>query len=561
MTILTVDNLVTQFFTRSGVVTAVDGVSFDIKRGEIVGLVGESGSGKSVTGFSLLGLVDQPGRVTSGSIRLGGEELVGKSDRDMRAIRGARIAMVFQDPLMTLNPVITIGAQMRLAIRAHGAVSRRAADERAAEFLTKVGIREARARLSAYPHEFSGGMRQRVAIAIALLLGSELIVADEPTTALDVSIQAQILDEVRELAAESGTALLWISHDLAVVASLASRVLVMYRGKIVETGPTSKVLAAPQHAYTAGLLASLPAMATPGTPLSVFRPETMTVERPEPVALPPSPSAGQPFVTVTNAVKHFVPSRTLGDKIAAKITANPGQPTVKAVDGVSLTIAKGETLGLVGESGSGKSTLGRMIAGILAPTSGTVTMDGAPVMEGGRKAGTRIQTVFQDPFASLDPRMRVGDIVAEGPLAHGLTNKSDRVAYVAGHLSRAGLDPGLATRFPHQFSGGQRQRIAIARALAMQPEVLVCDEPVSSLDVSIQAQIINLFLELKRDLNLTILFISHDLSVVRHLSDRIAIMLNGRIVEEGETATVYETPQDDYTKRLLAAVPKLSAAA
>jgi peptide/nickel transport system ATP-binding protein len=539
--LLEVRHLRTHFFTRAGVVKAVEGVSFALGRGEILGLVGESGSGKSVTGFSLIGLVDPPGRVVSGSIRFDRRELVGLPVAEMRRLRGKRIAMVFQDPAATLNPVLTVGAQMALAVRAHGNAGDRAARDLAARTLTRVGIPDAAARLDAYPHEFSGGMRQRVAIATALLHGPELIIADEPTTALDVSIQAQILAEMKALAKEAGTALIWISHDLATVSSLADRVLVMYAGRIVESGPVAAVLRAPLHPYTRGLLDSLPAMARPGEKLNQIPGSTPAL-----LSLPPGcplraalravhggvphrsaggggagadgavppPAAGgggmSAILSAQNVTRRFSPRVTLGDRIAGALGAQVDRRAVQAVTDVSLEVRQGETLGLVGESGCGKSTLGRMLAGILPPSDGVVRLHDAPPMRGRHKTTTRIQTVFQDPFASLNPRMRIGETIAEGPVAHGLVTRAAAPAMVARWLARVGLDPGYATRFPHQFSGGQRQRVAIARALAMQPEVLVCDEPVASLDVSIQAQILNLFLELRQDLGLTCLFISHD---------------------------------------------------
>ncbi|MGX1790576.1 dipeptide ABC transporter ATP-binding protein [Bosea sp. NPDC055332] len=563
--LLEVADLTTQFFTRAGVVKAVDGVSFSLRRGEVMGLVGESGSGKSVTGFSIIGLIDPPGRVAGGSVKLDGRELVGLSPDELRKLRGRVVSMVFQDPLMTLNPVLTIGEQIRLALEAHQLTSAAEARRRAIAGLAQVRIPRPEATVDYYPHQLSGGMRQRVAIAIALLHHPKLIICDEPTTALDVSIQAEILAEMKELVAELGTALIWISHDLATVASIAQHVAVMRLGKIVEAGPTLDVLTRPQHAYTRALLDALPSRARPG--------EFLLRGGGVPDAAPP---ARKPTTTVAAPVPgaaYFV-----ADRVSKRFESRPGAlrglgqklglvrplPAVMAVDEVSLTVPRGEALGLVGESGSGKSTLGRMAAGIYAPSSGTVRFEGWPVMSEGqepRKLTTRIQTIFQDPFASLNPRMRIGDGIAEGPLAHGLVGKAGARDYVRDWLAAVGLDPAFAERYPHQFSGGQRQRVAIARALAMQPDLVVCDEPVASLDVSIQAQIINLLMRLRAELGLTLIFISHDLSVVRHLCDRVAVMYRGRIVEEGAAAEVYDNPQHDYTKRLLAAVPVLPEAA
>jgi peptide/nickel transport system ATP-binding protein len=563
--LLKVSDLTTQFFTRAGVVKAVDGVSFSLRRGEVMGLVGESGSGKSVTGFSIIGLIDPPGRVASGSVKLDGRELVGLPPDELRGLRGRIVSMVFQDPLMTLNPVLTIGEQIRLALEAHQAVSGAEARRRAIAGLAQVRIPRPEATVDYYPHQLSGGMRQRVAIAIALLHHPKLIICDEPTTALDVSIQAEILAEMKELVAELGTALIWISHDLATVASIAQHVAVMRLGKIVEAGPTLDVLTRPQHAYTRALLDALPSRAKPGEFLlrGGGVPDAAPPAR-KSVAAVAAPVPGAPYFVADRVSKRFETRPGVLRSLGQKFGLVQPRPAVVAVDEVSLTVPRGEALGLVGESGSGKSTLGRMAAGIYAPSSGTVRFEGWPVMsegQGPRKLTTRIQTIFQDPFASLNPRMRIGDGIAEGPLAHGLIGKAGARDYVRDWLAAVGLDPAFADRYPHQFSGGQRQRVAIARALAMQPDLVVCDEPVASLDVSIQAQIINLLMRLRAELGLTLIFISHDLSVVRHLCDRVAVMYRGRIVEEGPAGEVYDNPQHDYTKRLLAAVPVLPEAA
>jgi peptide/nickel transport system ATP-binding protein len=563
--LLEVRDLTTQFLTRAGVVKAVDGVSFLLRRGEVMGLVGESGSGKSVTGFSIIGLIDPPGRVAGGSVKLEGRELVGLSPDDLRGLRGRVVSMVFQDPLMTLNPVLTIGEQIRLALEAHQKVSAAEARQRAIAGLAQVRIPRPEATVDFYPHQLSGGMRQRVAIAIALLHRPKLIICDEPTTALDVSIQAEILAEMKELVAELGTALIWISHDLATVASIAQHVAVMRLGKIVEAGPTLDVLTRPQHAYTRALLDALPSRAKPGEFLlrGGGVPDAAPPAR-KPAAAAAAPVPGAPYFVADRVSKRFETRPGALRGLGQKLGLVQPSPAVMAVDAVSLTVPRGEALGLVGESGSGKSTLGRMAAGIYAPTSGTVRFEGRPVMSDGpepKKLTTRVQTIFQDPFASLNPRMRVSDGIAEGPLAHGLVSKVGSTAYVRDWLAAVGLDPAFADRYPHQFSGGQRQRVAIARALAMQPDLVVCDEPVASLDVSIQAQIINLLMRLRAELGLTLIFISHDLSVVRHLCDRVAVMYRGRIVEEGLAGEVYDNPQHDYTKRLLAAVPTLPAIA
>ncbi|NDH54380.1 MAG: ABC transporter ATP-binding protein [Betaproteobacteria bacterium] len=529
MALLTIDHLRTEFASRQGALPAVDDLSLHLNAGEVLGLVGESGSGKSVTGFSVMGLIDPPGRIAAGSIRFEGAELVGAPEESLRQLRGNRLAMVFQDPMMTLNPVLRIDTQMVETLHAHRSMSDANALARCREVLLQVGITSPDERLRQYPHQFSGGMRQRVAIAIALLLRPALIIADEPTTALDVTIQGQILYEMQRLKRETGTALLWITHDLSVIAGLADRVAVMYAGRIVEQGPVDQVLDAPLHPYTRGLIDSVPANNQRGQALHQIPGMTPSLlNRP----------AGCVF-------RDRCPQ-------AGSVRSH----TVHALDSVSFTVAPGEVVGLVGESGCGKSTLGRIICGLNAPTEGEVLLRGVPVRTtpGQRPA---LQMVFQDPFASLNPRKRIGEALVEAPIAHGLIKAQDGADRAAHLLGQVGLDPSFARRYPHQFSGGQRARIGIARALAVQPDFLVCDEAVAALDVSVQAQILNLFMELRQRLSLTYLFISHDLGVVRHLSDRIVVMYLGRVVEVGATAELMEQPRHPYTRALLAEIPRL----
>ncbi|MER7667510.1 ABC transporter ATP-binding protein [Kitasatospora sp. NPDC096128] len=503
--------------------TAVDGATFDLAPGDTLGIVGESGSGKSTTALALLRMLPTGGRISGGSIQLVGQNLAELPEDGLRALRGRRIAMIFQDPMSSLNPVLTIGKQLDEALRAHGTLARAERRARAVELLDLVGIPDAAGRQRDHPHQFSGGQRQRIMIALALAHDAEVLVADEPTTALDPTVQQQILRLLTRINRENGTALVVISHDLGVIARTCRRLLVMREGRILEQGDTADILKDPQHPYTRALLAAVPRLETPSA------------------AAANSTPGAQPLLTVTGLRKTYGPRRR----------------PVTALDGVDLALHPGETLGLVGESGSGKSTLAKALVQVHTPSAGSIRFRGGEL---GRTPRREIQMVFQDPYSSLNPRMTVGQIIAEPLLNHRLGDRAQRTARVAELLRQVGLDPATADRYPRAFSGGQRQRIGIARALAPEPSVLICDEPVSALDVSIQAQVIDLLARLQRELGLAVLFIAHDLAVVRRVSHRIAVMHRGRIVETGPADRVVTAPEHPYTAELLAAVPRLDEA-
>ena len=531
--LLEVRDLSVEFRSTGGVVHAVRNVSFHLDRGETLSILGESGSGKSVSASAIMDILDcPPGHVTSGEVLFEGRDLLRLPMGERRRINGEKIAMIFQDTLAHLNPVYSVGWQIAESLRAHQGLDARAASAEAVRLLERVQIPEPAQRAHDYPHQFSGGQRQRVMIAMALANRPALLIADEPTTALDVTVQAQIMELLRDLLSETGMGLLLITHDLGVVADIADRVAVVHDGRIVETGAVREVLRRPQHAYTQRLLAAAPGLEVPPAP------------RPRPAAAP--------LLTVREVTKQYPVKRGLFGSRTGEV--------VRAVDGVSLELRRGETLGIVGESGSGKSTLGRLILCLEEPTGGSILFDGRELASlKGRELldfRRRVQAVFQDPFASLNPRMTVFEIVSEPWTIHrDVVPRGEWRARVGELLEQVGLKPEHAQRWPHQFSGGQRQRIAIARALALQPEIVVCDEAVSALDVSIQGQIIELLAQLRDRFGLSYIFIAHDLPVVRTIADRVAVMQRGKIVETGTCEDIFLRPQHPYTQALLAASP------
>ena len=503
---------------------AVEGVSLEICSNEIVCIVGESGSGKSITAHAIMGLLPRGVQATGGQVLFDGVDLLKEAPGALRKRRGRDIAMIFQDPMAALNPVVAIGRQVTEQIRAHRAVSETAAIRQAADLLEQMGLKDVPRVLKAYPHQLSGGQRQRVMIAMALSLSPRLLIADEPTTALDVTTQAQILKLIRRIQAERGMSVLFITHDFGVVADMADKVAVMRHGRVLESGATAQVLREPSHSYTRALIAAVP-----------------TGEN----LLPPLHDA-PPLMTVNGLTKRF----RRGGFFA--------RDAVRAVDNVALTLKRGETLGIVGESGSGKSTLARCIIRLLDPEEGEVLFDGADIAQlsarGLAPYRRRIQMVFQDPFSSLNPRHTISDIVTAGPRAHGekASEARDRAVEI---LRLVGLNPETMHRLPHEFSGGQRQRIGLARALMLKPDVLIADEPVSALDVTVQAQVLKLLDDVRRQMNLAMLFITHDMRVAAQVCHRVMVMRHGQVVETGPTRTVFAAPTSDYTRSLLAAIP------
>lgn len=609
--LLEVRGLSVEFGTEDGWVRVIDDIGFSIPAGTTLGLVGESGSGKTVSSLAVMGLLPPSSRVAAGSVRFDGRELVGMSPSDLRRLRGDDIAMIFQEPMTSLNPVFTVGNQLAEVHRHHRGGSRKAAWARAVEMLDIVGIPDAARRAGDYPFALSGGMRQRAMIAMALMCDPKLLVADEPTTALDVTIQAQILDLLRNLQREFAMSVLFVTHDLGVVAEVCDRVTVLYAGQVVEERSVDALFAAPRHPYTEALLASMPQLADPGEDLRTIRgqvPDAMQFPtscrfadrcdhvvdecRAGPVPLVAAPGSA-PGPTAVRCIRADELLLTGASALVARAArevdvedADAGGPPpdvllevtdltkwfpvhsgvlrrvvgkLRAVESVDLTVHRGETVGLVGESGSGKSTVARLILRLIEPSGGSIRFDGQPLTDARARELRRIrrglQVVFQDPFSSLDPRATIADAIGEPLEIHlGLRRKA-RDARVAALLDQVGLGARAMRRYPHEFSGGQRQRIAVARALALEPALVICDEPVSSLDVSTQSQVINLLTDLQQRLGLAFLFIAHDLSVVRHISDRIAVMYLGRIVEVGRADEVYLHPTHPYTQALLSAIP------
>ncbi len=556
--ILDIADLTVEFPTRRGVFVAVEGASLTVEPGEIHGLVGESGAGKSTIGAATMALLEHPGRIVGGTIRLRDEIISGRDRAAMRSLRGSEIGMIFQDPLTSLNPLFTIREQLTETITTHLSVTDAEAHERAHDLLARVGIPEPEIRLDQYPHQFSGGMRQRVVIALALCSEPDVIIADEPTTALDVSIQAQILDLIRALANERRVGVILITHDMGVIADTTDRVTVMHRGKVVETGTTRRVLGKPSHPYTKSLIAAVP---RPNVKLHRFplisHDGRATEFRIDDLARNwnrTETDSTRPLFEITCLTKRFLQKRSF---IPSR------RQYLVAADNVSFDIRQGEVFGIVGESGSGKSTVARMIAGLCKVDGGKILYGGRPVTGTSSLAWYRrqIQMIFQDPYSSLNPRMRVDAIVAEPALHHRLLSGKALRQRVDELLEQVGLGASAGFKYPHEFSGGQRQRISIARALATQPRFLICDEPTSALDVSIQAQILNILKDLQEHLDLTMLFISHDLPVVRQMCDRVAVMQNGRIVEIQDTETLFATPREHYTRSLLDLMPRLDGLA
>ena len=562
LTLLQINNLEIEFPSRKSVLRAVDNVSLSLEKGDILGIVGESGAGKSTVGNALIGLLEPPGEMTKGEIFLDGNRIDNLPDSEKQKIRGKEIGMIFQDPLTSLNPLQTIENQLVETINLHLELGENDARQRAVELLDQVGIPDPDVRVKQYPHQFSGGMRQRVVVALALCAEPNLIIADEPTTALDVSIQAQILDLMRGLCKEKQVGMVIITHDMGVIADITDRVAVMYRGRLVEHGATEKILGNPDHPYTQSLISAVP------------RPDIKLIRFPQVTYIEDVAEKN----TEIDITEHWLgkareyetaPGALVELKnISMRFTTKPAflrknRIFLDAVNNVSLDIHEGEVFGLVGESGSGKSTVARIICGLYTPVSGAINFAGTELTALKKQSDLdpfrkQMQMIFQDPYSSLNPRMRVLDIVAEPILFHQLAETRREVEIIVKDLlEHVGLGAQSAVRYPHEFSGGQRQRISIARALATRPRFLICDEPTSALDVSIQAQILNLLKDLQEELGLTMLFISHDLPVIRQMCDRVGVMKDGFLCEMKETEVLFENPEHEYTQHLLNLMPRL----
>jgi peptide/nickel transport system ATP-binding protein len=574
MKILEINKLKTYFHTRSETIRAVDDVTFSIEKGEIVGVVGESGSGKSVTCHSILGLLPQPpARIEGGSIKFEKLELLKLPKHALRSLRGKKISMVFQDPMSCLNPFMTILDQVAEPLIIHENLSRQEAERQALEMMEKVGIRDTAKRAGSFPHEFSGGMRQRVMIAMALVTKPDLLLADEPTTALDVTVQAKILQILKSLQKELGVSVLFITHDLGVVAEIADRIVVMYRGKVVEQGKVKDIFKNPKHPYVKGLLACRPTLDCKYHTLPTVDDFLETKENADgSIEVYQNPEAEKRLqklesATTSESYTFSDTNQNLLEVSGLKVYFNGSKglfgkaaEEVRAVDGIDLTIQKGKTVGLVGESGCGKTTAGRAILHLIRPTQGTVLYDGESLgalpQEALLEYRKKMQIIFQDPYASLNPRLTIEQTLTEPMIVHRLgKDRSNRRDMVVNLLEEVGLSSKHLLRYPHEFSGGQRQRICVARALAVEPEFIVCDECVSAMDVSVQAQVLNLLRKLQQKRQLTYLFISHDLSVVKFISDEVVVMNAGKIVESGTAQELYANPREDYTKDLISSIP------
>tara|TARA_B100000003_G_C10923854_1_gene368358 strand:- start:260 stop:1942 length:1683 start_codon:yes stop_codon:yes gene_type:complete len=557
MSFLKINNLSVNYEMRRETVYAAKKVNINVEKGEILGLVGESGSGKSTVGNAIINLIDEPGKVSGGSIILDGTNIY-ENPENILKLRGNKIGLIFQDPQTSLNPILTIGEQLIETIQTHLKLNKEEAKNKAINLLKEVGIKDADVRFDNYPHQFSGGMRQRVVISLALCCEPELLIADEPTTALDVSIQSQILDLIKRLTKERNLAVILITHDMGVISETTNRVAVMKNGDLVEIGPTKEILTNPKEIYTKALVSSVPPTNKKINRFKIIEKENKTQSETNIKILnrwTKKEIIDQDLVEVKNL------SKTFDDNFFTESSKN----SVMAVDGVSFSIKEGESFGLVGESGSGKSTIAKMIVNLYSPSAGDINFDNVCITnitnnKEMMKFRKQIQMIFQDPYSSLNGRLKVKDIITEPIKLHNPSISSQEIdSYIYDLLESVELTQQSAERYPHEFSGGQRQRISIARALATQPRLLVCDEPTSALDVSIQAQILNLLKDLQEQLNLTILFISHDLPVVRQMCDRIAVLKNGKICEISETENLFKKPSHDYTRELLTLMPKIES--